>query len=104
MTDFVTRVIPTKISMFAKLACSPMAAKRPVTIFPKIEFAPPSPALNCAATGTRAPMLIISEMLANNMHMETDNGLAPGAFQNMERILFIPVRLGKHWVRATRQG
>ena len=49
-----------------------MAAKRPVTIFPKIEFAPPSPALNCAATGTRAPMLIISERLANNMHMETD--------------------------------
>lgn len=49
-------------------------------------------------------MLTISEMLANNMHMETDNGLAPGAFQNMERILFISVRLGKHWVRATRQG
>jgi hypothetical protein len=49
-------------------------------------------------------MLIISDRLANNMHMETDNGLAPGAFQNMERILFIPVRSEKHWVRATRQG
>ena len=96
MTDFVTRVIPTKINKFVKLACNPMSVKKPATILPKNEFAPLSFELNCAATGTRAPMLTISEKLASNMHVATDKGLAPGALQNIAKIFFIPSHIENH--------